>query len=255
VNPNRTSSFIKSLGVRNKTDRLEARALGFYGMERHPAPYERLSPEQAELRALSRFRDILMRQDVTAQNREDTSSECKTIRRLAQRQDRQRTRDIKAVEERMKEVINGTPELKRAYELFVSIPGVGFVTACVVLAELGDLRRFERARQLSAFAGLSPRNYRSGTSVRAQARMCKSGNKRVRQALYLAAMVAMRQSGHLQDTYKALLKYDKRPMQALGAIMRKLLVLMRAILISGKPYDPHHRRCGKLCDRTAARCA
>ena len=47
ANPRHTSAFIKSMGVRNKTDRLEARALGFYGVERHPRPYEAPRPEQA----------------------------------------------------------------------------------------------------------------------------------------------------------------------------------------------------------------
>jgi transposase len=63
--------------------------------------------------------------------------------------------------------------------------------APTILAEIGDLRRFGRARQLTAYAGVSPRVVQSGTSVRGKTRMCKRGDKRVRQALYLSAMATL----------------------------------------------------------------
>ncbi len=113
-----------------------------------------------------------------------------------------------------------------------------FINATTILAELGDLRRFTLARQLSAFAGMSPQHRQSGTSIRGRSRLCKKGNARVRQCLYLSAMAAIRGNNQLRDTYRRLLAQGKLRMVALGAIMRKLLTLMRAILISGKRYQP-----------------
>lgn len=246
VNPQRTADFIKSLGVRNKTDRLEARGLAFYGAERRPAPYEPPMPERATLRALSRFRDSLVSERVALENKQADTSCSKTVRQLAKRKWRQQERDIQTVEREMKALIARAPELKRDYDLLITAPGVAFVTASVVLAELGDLRRFARARQVTAFAGLNPRRIDSGSSVHVQPRLSKSGNPRIRQALYLAAMAAVRVSGPLQQTYERLLQRGKVPKSALGAIMRRLLVLMRALIVSGTPYHCSGKPRAKL---------
>ena len=91
----------------------------------------------------------------------------------------------------MKLIVNEDEAFKCDFDLLTSIDGVGPITAMTVLAEIGDLRRFERARQLTAYAGVSPRVVQSGTSVRGKTRMCKRGNKRIRQALYLSAMATL----------------------------------------------------------------
>ena len=245
VNPQRTSAFIKSLGLRNKTDRLDARALAFYGAERRPAPYEPLTPEHQQLRELSRYRDALVEEKVAESNREEQAPQSKLVRKLQAQREKQRARDIKKVEEEMKQVIESAPQLKKDLDLWVSIPGVGFLTAAVILAEMGDLRRFTRARQATAFAGVSPRKVESGTSANGQPHLCKQGSPRVRQALYMAAMASVRKKSQLQESYFRLIEHGKEPMVALGAVMRKLIVVMRAISISETPFNPGGKPCGK----------
>ena len=146
----------------------------------------------------------------------------------------------------MKRVVEAAPQIKHDIELLKSIYGVGFIVAVVIIAELGDLRRFGKARQLTAFAGVSPRIYQSGTSVSGRPRMCKKGNPRVRHVLYLSALVTIRGSNDLQRTYQRLLKEGKSPMAAIGAVMRKLLILMRALLITENTYDPDWKWRGTL---------
>jgi transposase len=237
VNPERTAAFTKSLGVRNKTDRLDARALAFYGAERRPAPYEPLTPEHRQLRDLSRYRDFLVSEKVAESNREEQHPENKTLRAIQAKREKLRARDIDKIEKEMMQIIQKDPRLKKDYELLISIPGVAFVTASVMLAEIGDLSRFARARQLAAFAGVSPRQTTSGTSVNGKPRMCKKGNSRIRQALYLAAMSAIRSKSQLATTYQNLCERGKVPMVAIGAIMRKLLTIMRAIIIHEVPFE------------------
>ncbi len=238
ANPRHTSAFIKSMGLRNKTDRLEARALGFYGVERRPLAYEAPSPEQAELRALSRYRDSLVRQRTALKNQMKETCGSTFVQKNQAKRLRLLTRDIERVEEQMKALVDQHEDLKRDIELLITIYGVAFINATTVLAELGDLRRFTLARQLSAFAGMSPRHRQSGTSIHGRSRLCKQGNSRVRQCLYLSALAAIRGNNQLRETYQRLLAQGKPRMVALGAIMRKLLTLMRAILISGKRYQP-----------------
>jgi len=244
VNPAHTSAFIKSMGLRNKTDKLEARALGFYGVERRPVGYEPLTPARAELRALSRYRDTLVQQHVAQRIRAGEPVASRTVAQLQTKRIRLLKRDIERVETAMKRIVRQDPALERDVKHLSTIYGVGFITAVVVLAELGDLRRFEHARQLSAFAGVSPRIVESGASVNGRPRLCKQGNARVRHALYLAATTAIRGRNDLQRTYRRLVEHGKAPKAAIGAVMRKLLVLMRALLISGKPYQPQYKTCG-----------
>ena len=148
----------------------------------------------------------------------------------------------------MKLVVNSDETFKRDFDLLTSIDGVGPITAMTVLAEIGDLRCFERARQLTAYAGVSPRVVQSGTSVRGKTRMCKRGNKRIRQALYLSAMATLntKKPNTLSLMHRRLCEEGKQGKSALGAVMRKQLTVMRAVLISEVPYDPAFKGRGKL---------
>jgi len=238
ANPHQTSAFIKSMGLRNKTDRLEARALGFYGVERRPLAYEAPTPERKELRALSRYRDSLVRQRTALKNQLKELDDSSFVQKMQARRLRLLTGDIIRIEKKMKALVTQHQCLKHDIELLTSIYSIAFINATTILAELGDLRRFTLARQLTAFAGMSPRHRQSGTSIHGRSRLCKQGNPRIRQCLYLAAMTAIRGQNQFRDTYQRLLDEGKPRMVALGAIMRKLLILMRAILISGKPYNP-----------------
>jgi len=236
ANPERTSAFIKSLALRNRTDRLDARGLAFYGAERQPAPYEPLTAEHQQLRELSRYRDALVKEKIAEDNRLEQPGQSKLVRALKVRRAKQRARDIAKLEAQMKCVIQSAPHLKKDFDLLVTIPGVAFVTAAVMLAEMGDLRRFARSRQVTAFAGVTPRQVTSGTSVHGKPRMCKKGNARVRQALYLAAMAASGTKSQLGQTYERMLQHGKPGKVALGALMRKLLTIMRAVLITETPF-------------------
>ena len=211
-----------------------------------------MSKARQELRELSRCRDALVVQRTALKNRLREKSTSKIVRRMQTRQRRQLNDDIAKLEQEMKRVINEDEHFKRDYALLISIDGVGPVTAMTILAELGDLRRFERARQLTAFAGVSPRVVQSGTSVRGKTRMCKRGNERVRQALYLSAMATLntKHTNSLSMMHYRLCEEGKQAKAALGAVMRKQLTVMRAVLISGEPYDPAFKGCGKLSGQT-----
>jgi transposase len=182
---------------------------------------------------------------VSEMNRMELRSASPLVDKLHRRRLQYQERTIGRVEAEMKALIHRHPLLERDIALLSSIYGVAFLTAARILAELGDLRRFNEARQLTAFAGLSPQLTDSGSSVHKQPHLCKQGNARVRQALYMSAMVAVRGDNDFRRTYLRLIDNGKTAMVALGAIMRRLLVLMRAILLSGKTYDPLWKNRGR----------
>lgn len=245
INPQPAAYFIKSLALRNSTDRLAARALALYGAQRRPAPYQPLSKGEADLRESTRYRHFLVEQRTAMSNHAGERAHNKAVLKMQARRRRQIQKDIAAVEEQMHAQVAKLDGLREDVALLDTIYGVGFITAVTVRVELGDLRRFERARELSAFAGTSPRQFESGTSVRKRTRMSKAGNSRVRAVLYMASCAAIVHPNPWKDEYQRLIDNGKEPMAALGALMRKMLVLMRAILISGQPYDPLFKTRGK----------
>ncbi len=201
---------------------------------------------------MSRYRDALVHEKVAEKNRAGEPQASPLVLRLQKKRLRLIGADIKRVEVKMKQLVDQSPELQPDVARLSTIYGVAFLTAVTVLAELGDLRRFERARQLTAFAGVSPRVIQSGSSVSKRTRMCKQGNPRVRQALYLAAVTAVRGQNDLQRVYARLVAEGKAPKLALGAVMRKLLTVMRALLLSGEAYDPNYKAGGKLHENLIA---
>ena len=239
VNPAQTSAFIKSLGFRNKTDGLDAKALARYGKDRNPVAWEPLSPERAVLRDLTRTRGDLVDARTAMKNRlNDHKRASRAAAKALETIIRSLDGQVEALEVAIEEHVKAHPELAHQVRLFRTIKGIGIVTSTVILAEIGDLHRFSRSRKLSAFAGVSPKLKDSGTSVHGKPRMCKQGNARIRVALYMAASNAIQHNPDMKAFYEQLRSKGKEPRSALGAIMRKLLVLMRAVLIAGEDWKP-----------------
>ena len=238
VNPLHAKRFAQSLGLRNKTDEADARMLARLGAERGPAPYEAPSPIHLELRALVRERRQLVEEQTRLRNRIGEGTDSAFVRNQRTRRLDTLKRDIKRLEDEITRVAAGDKSLKADLARLTTIPGVGTITAITIVAELGDLRRFASGRQLAAFAGVSPRRHESGSSVRARTSMCKAGNPTVRAALYMSAVTTARLTAGMRDVYTRLITNGKAPKSALGALMRKQLILMRALLVRGEDYRP-----------------
>ena len=132
--------------------------------------------------------------------------------------------------------IDQDPDLKQQSTLLESIPGIGKATAAQLLCELGDWSRFGSAREAAACVGLVPGIRESGTSVRARSSLCKLGNSRLRKALYLPAMSALRHNRVIRAMASRLSASGKSKMSILGAAMRRLVHLAYGVLKSGKAF-------------------
>jgi len=240
VNPSLVKAFGRSLALRNKTDRLDACMLARYGQERTPEAWIPMTPERAELRDLIRTRSKLIRLQVTIRIRlDDAIGRPGTPAGKAQQKVLKVLQgQVEALDLAIERQLGRVSELGHAVQLLTTIPGVGKVTAATMLGEAGDLRGFRRGRQLTAFVGVSPRRFDSGSSVRGRTRMCRIGGVHARTVLYMAAVAASRTATPLGDFYRRLVDRGKPKKSALGALMRKLVLVMRAVLIQDKPYSP-----------------
>src|SRR6267143_3963587 len=146
-------------------------------------------------------------------------------------------RAMKKLRQQALQCIAADAQLQQRYQLLRSVPGLGEISAVQTLAELLLLPADRDVRQWVAYAGLDPREYSSGTSVRKYTRISKVGNAHLRRALYMPALVASRVEPHLRGFYEHLLARGKSKRQALVAVARKLLHAIYGMFRSQRPYD------------------
>lgn len=235
LNPMQVKAFGRSLAVRNKNDRIDARVIACFAASHRPEASWVPEPERMRLRELLHEREALVQMLADTRKRPN-SGQSDLLTDVREGLERQLKDAISRIEAGIHDLMDAHPAMKADMRRLMTIPGIGPIVAISVLAILGDLRRFQRARQLGAYVGVSPRQRLSGTSVRGRTRMCKQGNSRIRQLLYLAAMASLRSDGPMKAVFDELVARGKARKSALGAVMRRLLLLMRALLVHEMDY-------------------
>lgn len=238
VNPAQIKAFGQSELLRNKDDRPDAGLIRRFCEKQQPAAWQPPSPPFRALQALTRHLENLLETQQQQVNRLQVTT-LKEVRKSLRKLVAHLEAEIKRTEQQIADHIERHPELKQQCQLLESIPGIGKRTATRLLAEIEHLSRYKSARQVAAYAGLTPRNNRSGT-LRGPTRLSKTGNARVRKALFLPAMVAKRHNPVVRSFCQRLAGYGKNKMQLVGAAMRKLIHIAFGVLKSGQVFNPDH---------------
>ena len=136
----------------------------------------------------------------------------------------------------IKDHISRDPELRNQDDLLQSVPGIGAVSASLILSFMAG-KEFAKAKEVTAFLGLNPRHHQSGTSVRGKTRMSKMGDARLRCALYMPALVALKHNPDIRAFGQRLLTAGKPRMVVVGAVMRKLIHILFGVLKSGTGFS------------------
>lgn len=225
-NPAHTHHYAKSTRRRAKTDRLDARMLSDYGRryqpEAEPAPRE----QNERLQSLAGHRDHLVEMRATLKKHLAEAFDELVIADLEETIAHFDTR-IKALESRIAQVIRQSEDTARDYTLMVSVPGVSKVGALCLLALLPELGQ-RSPKSIAALAGLAPFDNKSGKLNRRS--QIQGGRSRVRRALYMAALSAIRTCDRFKAFYTALAARSGSKKLAIIAVARKLLVVLNAII-------------------------
>ena len=194
-------------------------------------------PRQQDGRGLEELvnaRDALIKDRVAALNRQAIAVSPLIKRQLAQRL-RQIDGQIEAIDRRFKTLRNADSDLCQRFDILTSIPGVGEVTANVLVVETPELGRLEHA-QAASLVGLAPVPRDSGQTH--GMRSIRGGRPRARQALYMPALNAVRFNPEFKAKYEAFVKAGKPAKVAIVAIMRKLLILANALIRDRRKWAP-----------------
>lgn len=236
INPARSRAFAESLGVRTKTDAVDARILARLCAALKPEPWIPAPKPVRELQELVRRLDALIEMHTQETNRLAVAHDA--VRASIEEVLAMLDRSIAEIKQAIAQHIDNHPDLKAQRDLLDTIPGIGQATSAWLIAELGA-KRFACARSAAAFVGLTPAHRLSGSSVQGKPRLSKRGNAQLRKALYWPAITALRCNPIIQAFAKRLRERGKHPMAIIAAAMRKLVHIAFGVLKSGKPFDPN----------------
>lgn len=226
VNPRVAKDFARALSNRSKTDEVDARTLLEYLRRMEFQAWEPPTAAVMELRELGRRITELVRSTVDEKNRlhaRNVAGLSRVVIADLKKNIAQLEKRTKQIERAALKVIGADRDLLEQYEILIAAPGIGSRTAILLLSELAVLDRTMTERQIVAYAGLDPCVFESGTSVQKPVRISKVGNARLRAMLYMSALSAIRHDRGARLFFARLVARGKKRMQAVVAVMRKLL--------------------------------
>ena len=241
INPKAAHNFAKVLMKNSKTDAVDANTLAEYAERMDFVAWTRPSTERLALRSFARRINALTRQKAAGKNHLHALSFAKDTPKAVLKD---ASLTISQLEKRIAKLtrealtlIGKHPELKRVLELLLSVKGIAETSAVALMGELLLLPPGLSHREWVKFAGLDPRAHDSGKSVHKLARLSKAGNRHIRAALYMPALSAKQHDLHVKAYFQHLVDNGKKPLQAVCAVMRKLLHAIHGMLKNDKPFD------------------
>lgn len=233
VQPMRVHSFLKAKGYHAKTDKLDAKALALFAASGMARPSPKQDENLLELRNITRSLTFLRRQAATLKCQMEKLGKgygYQALESLSKNYAEQENIILKA----MQQFVMEHKELQILIDLLVSMPGIGFYTACVIASELPELGDCSKA-EIAALTGTAPYTRQSGT-WQGKASI-KGGRHYARRALYMAALTASRFNSHFKKIYEKLRTKGKPFKVAITAIMRKIAIALNSMAKNKRPWN------------------
>jgi len=242
VNPLATKSFARALMERNKTDKVDAQVLALFAEKMEYPLWKKPSEEVINLRYYARMLNVITIDKTRAKNYLHSltsfSEVPKQLIEFAQQEIVFFEKMINNIKQEILELIVKDKQLEESFNLIKTIKGFGDLSAIQVLAEVLFIPKGLTHKQWVAFAGLDPKVFQSGTSINRKPRISKAGNRHLRKALFMPALCASRNDSYVKKYFMHLVENRKlSKLQAIVAVMRKLLHAIHGMLLHRKPFD------------------
>jgi transposase len=240
VEPKRIKAFIASEGIKSKTDKGDAKMIALFASQKN-CSYKSIERSEDEnyLNELCKRRTDLKKNIVCEKLRleHEQNPFCK---KLIEKHIRYMKKQVEAIEKEMDSIVATDEEMQQKIALVSSVPGVGKVTALALVIGLPELGKIE-SRQIAALVGVAPFTRESGMH-KGQART-SAGRQQVRQALFMSAMTAITHNDTFKAFFKQLKARGKRGIIALVAVMRKLIIIINAMIRDNRQWKETQDNC------------
>lgn len=239
VNPLSVKRFIQMKLSKIKTDKSDAKSICQYACMNQVVLYSGKDKNHSACLQLISLVEIYLKQSTQLKNKlhgEHTLGlPSKSVYHSLNRSLKSLQREIKALEERLIELVK--EDQQSQLKDLKSIPGLGTKTAVLLIVLTNGFTKFESAKQLCCYAGITPTIRQSGSSIRGRSRISKMGNRKLRNLLFLCAFSACKHNKACREIYERIVAKGKSKKLALIAVSNKLLKQAFAIAKSGMPYD------------------
>jgi transposase len=242
INPLVIRRFCQMRLSRTKTDRKDAMMIAAYLKTEQPSLWQPEKEYVHQIKHMQAAMDLLNKHNTGITNQLEALQcggiVCKEAVRAMKKTKRCIENELARLEDKMQQLI--TTHHGAMYTQLQSIPGLGKKTSLLLIAISGAFTKFNSSRQLSAYIGLCPRIFESGSSVKGKARITKMGMSRIRAMLYVCAWSAKRCNKACRELYERLLAKGKAKKQALIAVANKLLKQAFSIATKNTLYNENY---------------
>ncbi len=229
VLPNKISNYLRTLDIKTVTDKTCSEAIARFGLERMLPDWSKPDTTYLSLQQLTRERDQIVDERTVCKNRlHAEKSEAfpnegslKRINELIKFLNKQE----QEIKQEIAELLSKNPTIKQQVKRISTIPGMGELTATIILAETNGFEFIRSKKQLTSYTGMDIKEKQSGTSIKGKPKLSKKGNRHIRKALHLPSLSAVKYNQVHQDLYSRLVSKHGIKMKALVAVQRKLLEL------------------------------
>lgn len=245
---NKIKHYANSLNVKTKTDKVDAKTIAQFGLERRPDLWEPMSPELRNLRYLCRERLSLKKELTRIKNQLHalTYSHNANVMVMDLKQQHITFIDnaIEKVEKEIITLIDTDKELKEGIRKLETIPSIRKLTIITVLCETNGFWGFNSIRQVVSYAGLDVKHHQSGKYA-GKSKISKQGNVHIRQCLYMPALSATMHNEPMKQLYERIIERNPNiKRKGVVACMRKMLALVFVLWKKGEEFDPDYRWSG-----------
>lgn len=244
VMPSKMSNYQKTLEIKTVTDKTASEVITRFGLEKNVEIWKKPRKIYRDIRQLTRERDQLIEQKTVLKNQlhaeqSEAFPNGKSIARIKERISLL-NRQQKEIMQEISAYINQDEQVRNLTVLLGSIPGIGLLTAAIILSETHGFDLIRNRKQLTSYAGLDVKEKESGTSVKSKPRISKKGNRYLRKAMHFPALTAIRHDQRFKAIYARLVQKHGIKMKAAVSVQRKLLELAYTIYKTNKPYDKEY---------------
>ena len=242
VNPLSVKRFIQMKLAKVKTDKSDAKAICEYGKINEVPLYTALTNVQSECFQLFRLMDSFLKKRTATKNKihgeEVLGVPSKWVYRSLKRDRKHLDKELLGIEMKLLSLVKQEQQVQLT--LLTSIPGIGLKTALFMIVITDGFDKFETAKQLCSYVGITPTIRESGSSVRGRSRISKVGNRKLRNLLFLCSFTACKHNKGCREIYERIVNKGKSKKLALIAVSNKLIKQSFAIAKSGLPYDENY---------------